>query len=180
MHAYIHTQTQIHTHICTVGYWGSGESVCQDIDECANGTHNCANISVANYSCRNSLGSFTCPCLAGFALFGSAGCGNVDECALGTHSCGPHSFCNDTFGSFVCACHLPGYPMLADDQRDCVNVDECSLSVHDCHPKALCTGELANVCECRSDLYVLACTYEFIIIILTLPLYICDKCILWG
>jgi hypothetical protein len=52
--------------------------------------------------------------------------------------------------------------MLADDQRDCVNVDECSLSVHDCHPKALCTGELANVCECRSDLYVLACRVRVI------------------
>ncbi|KAJ1495989.1 galactose-binding domain-like protein, partial [Baffinella frigidus] len=127
-------------------------------------THNCD----PSANCTDTLGSFTCACLAGYADTGSglavddgaggAGdCTNINECALATHNCDPSANCTDTAGSFTCAC-LPGYTdtgsgLAVDDgvggAADCSNINECELPTHSCDPSANCTDTLGSfTCAC--------------------------------
>ena len=47
---------------CGEGYSGYGTS-CTDVDECADGTHNCYHQA----TCSNTVGSFSCTCNEGYA-----------------------------------------------------------------------------------------------------------------
>lgn len=60
-----------------IGFEGNGKR-CEDVDECAEGTHVCSDDAV----CENLLGSFSCTCNDGFIGDGQT-CRDVDECDLG-------------------------------------------------------------------------------------------------
>ena len=47
---------------CNQGYTASGRSGCQDLDECASGSHDCSE----NANCINEEGTYKCKCQSGF------------------------------------------------------------------------------------------------------------------
>ncbi|PAA73691.1 hypothetical protein BOX15_Mlig020910g1 [Macrostomum lignano] len=119
-------------HICGVNQFGailcscrtgfalqSDDKSCQDIDECAAGTHCC------QHTCQNTVGSYQCSCNPGFrpvAPTGGSGgpscnCTDIDECQDRQGGC--QQRCVNTAGSFACEC-LPGYRLLPDG-RSCTD-----------------------------------------------------------
>lgn len=96
---------------CDPGYVWTSDG-CVDIDECEDGTHDCATMAV----CTNLPGTFSCTCLEGWEGDG-VDCQDVDECTLGTHDCPNNSLCKNTDGSFECECR-PGF---VGDGRNCTD-----------------------------------------------------------
>ena len=81
------------------GFTGDGHS-CDDIDECADGTHSCS----TNAICSNNVGSFECDCVEGFSGDGHS-CFDMNECSSDLDTCDPeNSICVNTPGSFTCQC----------------------------------------------------------------------------
>ncbi|KAG8443986.1 hypothetical protein GDO86_009244 [Hymenochirus boettgeri] len=103
---------------CAAGYEPTSQNMCQDIDECAAGTHNCR----PDQACTNLRGSFSCQCPRGLQRRGEQ-CIDIDECALSSFC---HHHCVNTFGSYNCQCN-PGF-QLAANNYSCVDVDECANS----------------------------------------------------
>ncbi|CAH1799684.1 unnamed protein product [Owenia fusiformis] len=87
------------TDSCTKSYEFLCESQLVDIDECAQGTHNCHQ----DANCTNTDGSFGCNCNPGYSGDGVT-CADDDECTLNTHNCDINAVCNNAVGSFLCAC----------------------------------------------------------------------------
>ncbi|MFP2960317.1 EGF domain-containing protein [Myxococcus sp. 1LA] len=77
---------------------GTQPSLCNDINECANGTAQCS----VNAWCTNTPGSYTCTCRPGYSGNGFT-CTDIDECANGTDTCLPGQQCVNTPGGFECA-----------------------------------------------------------------------------
>lgn len=73
---------------------------CIDIDECANGTHECT----ADQTCENRLGGYVCTCPPGHVAGPNKDCVDIDECSLYGNICGSNSRCENTVGSFRCNC----------------------------------------------------------------------------
>ena len=94
------------------------DGVCVDINECDEGSHNCAENSV----CTNTDGGFACECKSGYQGDGLS-CTDVDECLAGTDTCGTLP-CVNTVGSFTCEC-ASGYSW---DGSSCVDIDECACT----------------------------------------------------
>ncbi len=121
---------------------------CVDVDECAASSADC----VAEATCTNTVGGFTCACPDGFAGDGRAfgtGCADVDECALGIDDCVDRATCTNLPGAFACSC-APGW---SGDGRasgsGCADVDECAAMTDDCAPEATCTDvDGAWACAC--------------------------------
>ena len=104
-----------HTCECNNGYVDS-DGVCDDINECDNGTHNCANAA-----CNNIDGSFFCVCESGYV--GEPDCTDVNECFdTELYDCDQNAFCNNTVGSYKCVCNL-GY---SGNGLSCNDIDECN------------------------------------------------------
>ncbi|KAM4692773.1 EGF-containing fibulin-like extracellular matrix protein 1 isoform 2-T2 [Discoglossus pictus] len=103
---------------CAAGYELTAQNMCQDIDECVTGAHNCRPDQV----CSNLRGSFTCVCPRGYQRRGEQ-CIDIDECSLSSFC---HHHCVNTLGSYYCQCN-PGF-QLAANNYSCVDVDECSTS----------------------------------------------------
>ncbi|XP_009704169.1 PREDICTED: EGF-containing fibulin-like extracellular matrix protein 1, partial [Cariama cristata] len=95
---------------CAAGYEQSDHNVCQDIDECATGTHNCR----ADQVCVNLRGSFSCQCPPGYQKRGDQ-CVDIDECTLPPYC---HHRCVNTPGSYYCQCNA-GF-QLASNNHTCV------------------------------------------------------------
>uniref|UniRef100_A0A5F9DS81 EGF containing fibulin extracellular matrix protein 1 n=1 Tax=Oryctolagus cuniculus TaxID=9986 RepID=A0A5F9DS81_RABIT len=107
---------------CAAGYEQSEHNVCQDIDECATGTHNCR----ADQVCVNIRGSFACQCPPGYQKRGEQ-CVDIDECTVPPYC---HQRCVNTPGSFYCQCS-PGFQLAANNYT-CVDIDECRTSSYLC------------------------------------------------
>ena len=71
---------------------------CYDIDECATETHNC----LANYTCINNAGSFTCDCGEGYTSLEDESCVDINECELEENNCKDYGTCTNTIGSYIC------------------------------------------------------------------------------
>ncbi|KAK7933456.1 hypothetical protein WMY93_004352 [Mugilogobius chulae] len=116
-------------HLCMPsGFTISTETnTCQDIDECAQGSHMCH----FNQQCVNTVGTYRCQakCRAGFkpSLTG-ASCEDVDECQESALSPCQHQ-CVNTLGSYHCVCH-PGYQQSG---HRCLDINECTRNVCPAH-----------------------------------------------
>ena len=83
--------------------------MCVDIDECAEGTDQCAQ------NCNNTFGSYTCSCNAGYRLNSTGfGCDDIDECFEMTDQCDQN--CHNNIGSYTCSCNT-GYRLNTDGFR---------------------------------------------------------------
>ncbi|XP_054557567.1 EGF-containing fibulin-like extracellular matrix protein 1 isoform X2 [Talpa occidentalis] len=112
---------------CATGYEQSEHNVCQDIDECTAGTHNCR----ADQVCINLRGSFTCQCPPGYQKRGEQ-CVDIDECTVPPYC---HQRCVNTQGSFYCQCS-PGFQLAANNYT-CVDINECETT-NECRDDEMC------------------------------------------
>ncbi|XP_059057895.1 latent-transforming growth factor beta-binding protein 4-like isoform X2 [Achroia grisella] len=77
-----------------------GGTICEDIDECREGTHLCDEFQ----NCINTYGAHECRCKNGFEIDPSSGsCVDVDECSLKLDKCSPGTHCVNTLGSYTCS-----------------------------------------------------------------------------
>jgi len=128
---------------CYAGYELSADLVsCQDIDECAIGTADCADAD----GCNNLIGGYTCSCGPGTELLGNV-CVDIDECSMNTHGC-EHG-CVNTMRGYDCVCNA-GY-QLNSDGRNCDDVDECvNPELNQCSRADGCRNtEGSHVCTCK-------------------------------
>ncbi|KAG8557891.1 hypothetical protein GDO81_016767 [Engystomops pustulosus] len=107
---------------CASGYELNAQNMCQDIDECLTGTHNCRPDQV----CTNMRGSFSCLCPRGYQKRGEQ-CIDLDECSTSS-PCAQE--CYNMIGSYICQCS-PGYE-LSRDRVNCEDIDECRTSSYLC------------------------------------------------
>ncbi|XP_078351498.1 polycystin family receptor for egg jelly-like isoform X1 [Oculina patagonica] len=133
------------TCICKDGFVGNSLQ-CQDIDECADGSHGC---HVTAY-CVNTIGSYYCSCnQSGYSYNGSM-CVDIDECVLDWDDCDEAlTTCVNTPGSFLCFCddHELNY---AWDGEACVDIDECAEHLHECSISSYCVNTLGSYnCSCK-------------------------------
>eukprot|EP00736_Rhodelphis_marinus_P008642 Rmarinus@m.15608 len=196
---------------CVDGYEGDAVEGCQDIDECVSLSSDCATTAVCtntpgSFSCvclenyfgdgvnctscafgaTSAAGSDTpnaCVCNVGFEGEGSVLCADLDECVQGTHSCDTHAQCNNTLGSFTCACEASAHyygdgtwcdPCAthawydAEDTEECLcnegysgdgfvscsDNDECMFGTANCDNAASCTNTAGSfTCSCDADYY---------------------------
>ncbi|CAH0697567.1 unnamed protein product [Spodoptera exigua] len=96
----ISTLPKLTPKICQEGTrLSSGGSICEDIDECREGTHLCDQFQ----NCINTYGGHECRCKNGFELDSSSGsCVDIDECALKLDNCASGLHCLNLLGSFTC------------------------------------------------------------------------------
>ncbi|XP_053239658.1 EGF-containing fibulin-like extracellular matrix protein 1 isoform X1 [Podarcis raffonei] len=122
---------------CAAGFEASDHNVCQDIDECATGAHNCR----VDQICVNLRGSFSCQCTAGYQKRGDQ-CVDIDECARLSFC---HHRCVNTPSSYYCQCNA-GF-QLAADNHTCADINECETS----NPCAqLCYNTVGSfICQCN-------------------------------
>ncbi|XP_075433474.1 adhesion G protein-coupled receptor E5 isoform X3 [Ascaphus truei] len=76
-------------------------------------------------------------------------CVDVNKCNM--LRCGPASICNNTRGSFSCACQ-EGYKDISpigNEYTQCLDIDECSHTPSPCDHKAICTNTPGTFsCNC--------------------------------
>ncbi|EDW18257.2 uncharacterized protein Dmoj_GI13136 [Drosophila mojavensis] len=121
--------------LCPPGY-ASDVYSCQDLDECALGTHKCS------HDCFNTAGGYQCLCPRGMSLQEPEGhtCVAPDPCAFNNNGC--EQLCLSADGG-ACTCSK-GY-VLSADQKSCQDVDECAVNNGNC--QQLCRN-LPGAYEC--------------------------------
>ena len=105
--------------------------------------HSCQDNSI----CRNTIGSFNCPCDSGYHGDGKSSCVDIDECTNTTvnHNCHQNATCMNTNGSFWCDCNV-GY---SGNGTSCTDIIECNTG-HACDSKANCTNTDGSfICVCH-------------------------------
>ncbi|XP_062134383.1 uncharacterized protein LOC133844425 isoform X2 [Drosophila sulfurigaster albostrigata] len=124
--------------LCPPGY-ASEVFSCQDIDECAQGTHKCS------HDCFNTAGGYQCLCPRGMSLQEPEGhaCVAPDPCAVNNNGC--EQLCRSAENG-ICACSK-GY-VLSEDGKSCNDVDECKVNNGGC--QQLCRN-VPGSHECACD-----------------------------
>ncbi|XP_031754337.1 fibulin-1 isoform X3 [Xenopus tropicalis] len=127
---------------------------CEDIDECATGTHNC----LPNFNCQNTPGSFRCrpkvQCSSGFIQDALGNCIDINECVSVNAPCPPGQTCINTEGSYTCQRHVVncgrGYHLSADGTK-CEDINECSSTQNPCGDGHGCVNVPGSYrCDCRT------------------------------
>ena len=126
---------------------------CEDIDECANGSHTCD----ASATCSNTPGSFDCNCDADFELDTNGVCIAIDKCTSNLHNCPDNSMCEmlpprnigalarfSGAKTYSCAC-LTGYKPFITVSNGvtslaCADEDECVDQTHSCTGGQTCVN----------------------------------------
>uniref|UniRef100_A0A8C2XWU7 EGF-like domain-containing protein n=1 Tax=Capra hircus TaxID=9925 RepID=A0A8C2XWU7_CAPHI len=141
---------------CATGYEQSEHNVCQDIDECTAGTHNCR----ADQVCINLRGSFACQCPPGYQKRGEQ-CVDVDECTIPPYC---HQRCVNTPGSFYCQCN-PGFQLAANNYTCVVSCFSSVMGQQNWHllgalfnSMLLLLSGSTDIDECRTSSYL--CQYQ--------------------
>lgn len=108
--------------VCPPGY-SSEIFSCQDIDECAAGTHKCS------HDCFNTAGGYQCLCPRGMSLQEPEEytCVAPDPCAINNNGCEQLCLSAD---SGACTC-TKGF-ILSADNKSCSDVDECQVKNGGC------------------------------------------------
>ena len=89
------------------GFLGDGK-LCEDVDECARGTHSCRG---EHEFCSNIPGSYQCKCGDGYEMKDGF-CADMDECIMNLDfkcqkELSMQIMCLNTEGSYTCQC-APG------------------------------------------------------------------------
>jgi hypothetical protein len=116
---------------------GSGkDTTCTDVDECQTNNGGCA----AHSTCKNTVGSYQCPCDASYFGDGktAGGCTFVDPCAGWDCSSGLTA-CIPMNGNATCGPCPAGY-MQNGMYANCVDVNECLTNNGGCDPLTTCTN----------------------------------------
>ncbi|XP_032290647.1 uncharacterized protein [Drosophila virilis] len=123
--------------LCPPGY-ASEVFSCQDLDECALGTHKCS------HDCFNTAGGYQCLCPRGMSLQEPDGhtCVAPDPCAVNNNGC--EQLCLSAEAG-ACNCSK-GYVLNADN-KSCDDVDECQVNNGGC--QQLCRNlPGSHACAC--------------------------------
>ncbi|KAK8729423.1 hypothetical protein OTU49_008467 [Cherax quadricarinatus] len=117
---------------------------CIDIDECADGTHQCR----GNQVCSNRQGGYICQCPTGFKFNEIRQCQDFNECETYPGSvCSGNAVCENTEGSFRCNCK-EGFKQ-SNDGRTCLDVNECIEIPGICHHNCINVWG-SHQCTCRA------------------------------
>ncbi|CAH3149971.1 unnamed protein product, partial [Porites evermanni] len=117
-----------------------------DIDECSKNPDAC---DKSTTTCRNSVGSYSCPCRPGYERYSRYQCNDIDECTRNTHQCVLYStYCYNIVGSYECKCRSGFEPDL-NSIYQCKDKDECALANSGC--QHTCTNTDGSYkCSCNS------------------------------
>lgn len=133
---------------CREGFEANeNETLCVDVDECADGTHTCNGLRV---ECTNKIGGnpgYECGCAVGWRNVSGVCETDVNECVLGTHGCHPDATCSNTEGSYACTC-ARGYS--GDGVIDCWNGSAASGSFFQCVGAIVVELETAAGSNCHA------------------------------
>ncbi|KAK4871917.1 hypothetical protein RN001_016041 [Aquatica leii] len=112
---------------CKSGYeLNEAGTACEDINECARGTHKCKNSQI----CKNGPGYYICQCPPGHKLNADNECEDINECDFyRDRICSRNSQCINTVGSYECKCK-DGFRA---NGHACDDIDECSEISGLCH-----------------------------------------------
>ena len=102
---------------CIDGFELIDEFTCNDIDECALGTHSCE----FDEECTNNAGGYTCDCSVAWKADNSLPC---NECKFGYHSCDHNAQCVDQASGYTCECNH-GYSDTAADPAFSAHAGNC-------------------------------------------------------
>lgn len=124
--------------------YNDDEMRCEDYNECLRSP------CLPSQECINTHGSFECvsrnTCGQGFEKGDDDECRDINECLAPQRVCPGEQFCENTFGSFVCKCHI-GHKK--SDNGSCIDIDECHESSHVCPSQSKCVNIVGSFyCLC--------------------------------
>lgn len=100
---------------CPSGYSGTGDTQCENIDECAAEPPPCSASDLR--TCVDAPGTYSCNCQSGYAEDAGGQCADVDECAS-PETCDRLTECSNTVGGYSCSECPDGY--LGSGHTACV------------------------------------------------------------
>ncbi|XP_066028062.1 latent-transforming growth factor beta-binding protein 1-like [Pocillopora verrucosa] len=121
------------------------------IDDCKR-----PNICPKNFKCVNGTKSYKCVCRDGFREIGTNKCEEIKDCIPACAA--NNSFCNTSFGSYICECPYGFNPLLGHKGvlLHCEDVNECEKPMSNrCGNTSICVNARGFYnCTCKSG-YVL-------------------------